>query len=90
MWRNRCNIFEVQNELKQGLDADNFNVREKLGFGEIVGRNVDFGKAGRFGGFDNIDDAANGADLPVQGEFTGEEFLVKIGIEEITREYEDS
>lgn len=84
-WRRRDwgDTLEMEDELEEGFDADNLDTREELGFGEIVCWDVDFGEAGGFGGFDDIDDAVNGANLAVQGKFADEELLFEVGNEEI-------
>lgn len=41
--------------------------------GEVIGRDADRGEAGGLSGFDDIDDAANWADVAAKREFAGKE-----------------
>lgn len=75
--------------MEQGFDADDSDTREEAGLREIIDRDVDFGEVGGFGGLNDIDDTANGADLAVKREFTDEEFLVEVGNKKIAREDEN-
>lgn len=55
----------MEDELEQGFDANDSDAREKTCFGEVINWDVDFGEVGGSGGFDDVDDTANGADLPI-------------------------
>ncbi len=79
----------MEKEFLKVFDADERDVGEEGSLGEIVEGDVDFGNADSAGGFDDVDDAVDGADGAVEGEFADEELVFKVGGLDLVEEGED-
>ena len=57
--------------------------------GEVSFGENDFGKTGGASGFDDVDDAADGAKGTVEGELADKDTIIEVGLEELTVQGED-
>ena len=82
-WGNFGFAFEVEEKRFEIGNTYEIDVGDQGGLGEIGLGEVDFGDASVFGGFDDVDDTADGTELAGEGEFADEELVVEIGLEEL-------
>ena len=81
--------FEMEEKLMESGDADEADVGDEGSLGEVCLREVDFCKAGRFRGFDDVNNTGDGAERAAQGEFADEELTLGVDGEELAREGEN-
>ncbi len=79
----------MEEKLAKTGDANNFDTGDKGGLLEVGFGDVNFGKAGGFGGLDDVDDAADGLGETVEGKLADEEFALEVGLEKLPGEDED-
>ena len=72
------------------VDAVDFDAVDEAGLGEVGGGDEDAPDLVLLGGFDDVDDAWDGADFAVQGEFADEEGIGEVFREELAGEGEDA
>ena len=72
-------VLEVADELTEVAGADQLDAGDEGGLGEVVEGEINRGEAEVAGGFDDVDDAADGAEVAVQGEFPDEGGAFNLG-----------
>ena len=65
-------IFKVGEEFGEGGDSDEMDSGDEASEGEVLLRKIDGVEAGFLGGFDDVDDAADGFGVAIKGEFANE------------------
>lgn len=66
-------LFKVEKEFLKIVDTEGGNARDEAGLGKVFDWQIDLISASLEGSFDDIDNAFDGAEVTVQGEFTDEE-----------------
>lgn len=79
----------MEEKLGEAFNAGDFDVRDKRGLSEVRIGKEDFAKAGLAGGFDDVDNAADGFREAVKREFSDEEFTFEVVLEELIGDGED-
>lgn len=64
--------FKVGEELGKGGDSDEMDSGDEASEGEVLLGKIDGVEAGFLGGFDDVDDAADGFGVAIKGEFANE------------------
>ena len=64
--------FKVGEEFGEGGDSDEMDSGDEASEGEVLLRKIDGVEAGFLGGFDDVDDAADGFGVTIKGEFANE------------------
>ena len=70
--------FEVKEEFVEVFYADECDARDESSLREVGLGEVDFGETGSTGGFDDVNDAVDGAECAIEGEFTDEESVLSV------------
>ena len=65
-------IFKIGEELGKSGDSDEMDSGDEASEGEVFLGKIDGVEAGFLGGFDDIDDAADGFGVAIKGEFANE------------------
>ena len=64
--------FKVGEELGKGGDSDDMDSGDEASEGEVLLGKIDGVETGFLGGFDDVDDAADGFGVAIKGEFANE------------------
>ena len=81
--------LEMEEKLAEVFNADEFDAGEKGSLREVLKGEIYLGDAGGLGGFDDVDDAVDRAEIAVERELADEKTILEIGLMELTREGED-
>ena len=84
------NAFEFGKKFGQAGYTDEVDAGDEVSEGEIFARKINGGETGVLGGFDDVDDAADGFGLATKGEFANEQFVFNLSGTKSAGKDEDS